>query len=253
MITTNALNVEFRYLAANSTYPFVNSATYTDISGRQLPYSSFIDCIIYPIKMLSEVYINKIFYPNKYDFLCLELASDNIPIGYAYNIEDGANYVFGGPFNNAHDNKNISGNDIIIGCIVIKNAEYLRGLAETSNLLFKAGDMKVLPTRIEPVKKEEFTFTFNDVNIKINTPLEIVFKGDRFSTLTDGNSEAIIFDNKILNKYADIPIRSINGRSFSNQSLWLYTTKYEDNEFVSDIRISTSEDGIELFRIGDDV
>lgn len=267
MITTNVVNYEFRYLTSTRRYPFSDNSTYTDITGRTIPYSSFIDGILYPCKYVKSIYLSRLFIYDE-NKLAAEFSNEESVIGCIYDVNDGSNYVIEGEFIPRDDELGsfICPQDNVIGVFVINNVAYIKGLASISQLSFTSNTMPVDVSRIIPVPHAVDTLTVNGTSIPLNKDVVFSFSSekDRF-VLTDIGMPLISYQYKILNKNNSPLLKAIvpsdidqefSAPDGTTNATFIYaphivgTTK--DGALYNDLRIAIKDGAIHVFKVGDD-
>lgn len=273
--STQVLNYEFRSYCERSPYPFTSDSTYSDITGRRIPYSSFIDAIIYPPKYVSGVFISKIcMLGNDADRLCLEVSHSGGILGYAYDIQDGTNFLFSNKgeaaFLLSDEHTDGVGNPaqdynhgLIIGSIVLSHTEYIKGMAKIKPLEFSNNAFKFLPYRIKILPTDLLSLTVDGVNIPSDSHVVLRFDSTRFYITKDekydtsGNlyvNHFIGLDTTVIADPKEQLIESINNNVFYNHKCWIFSPRTDNNgKDVSDLRVVTSDTGIHILKIGDDV
>ena len=267
MITTNVVNYEFRYLTSARRYPFSDNSTYTDTTGRILPYSSFIDGILYPGKHIKSIYLSRLFIYGE-NKLAAEFSNEESVIGCIYDVHDGSNYIIEGEFIQRDPELDgfICPKDSVIGVFVITNVAYIKGLALISQLAFTSDTMSVDSSIIFPVPHAVTTLTVNGTAIPLNKDVVFSFSSekDRF-VLTDIGMPFISYKNFILNKNISPPVKAIVPSDISDDfkipeeitnAAFIYAPhiakKTQDEVLYNDLRIAVQDSAIHIFKVGDD-
>ena len=267
MITTNVVNYEFRYLTSTRRYPFSDNSTYTDITGRTIPYSSFIDGILYPGKYVKSIYLSRLFIYDE-NKLAAEFSNEESVIGCIYDVNDGSNYVIEGEFIPRGDELDsfICPQDNVIGVFVMHNITYIKGLASISQLSFTSNSMPVDASRIIPVPHSVDTLTVNGTSIPLNKNVIFSFSSekDRF-VLTDIDMPVLSYKNYILNKNISPPVKAIVPSDIDTEfsvpdgttnAAFIYAPhvvgKTENGALYNDLRIAIKDGAIHVFKVGDD-
>lgn len=255
MINTSVINYEFRYLTATRPYPFADNATYTDITGRSIPYNIFIDGLLYPEEISEGVFLSRIFIDGN-NKLTAEFSNNTTVIGCMYNVTDGANYVIGGPYcpRPPETASFITPEERVIGSFVLQNTEYLYGLAAVYTLEFMSDTMTLDSSRIQPIDRIQESITINGTTIPVNKKINICFDSDRFSIIKNPITDvsALSYFTEVVTKSNETTIKTINGICFETNSCVIYSPHKISEDTYSDIRVVTEDDGITLLRVGDD-
>lgn len=269
----NIINTEFRTFSMSSKYPFSDISLMQDMSGRDIPYSIFIDMKINTIEQTSSVYISRIFIPSKKENehldsiinkLCIEFSGDNGILGYAYNVQTGSSVIVAGPYyarESVPTNSSLQQNmqqrrilkdDTVIGTIVVSdNISYLASLASIQDLTFEPNGLEVHPSRVYSIPLFSQSLAINGMSIPINAPVTFNFLSKRFVlTSEDGADDGYISLNYTVtgSDFNTNTIKTINGHSFKNNKAILLSNNRNNN-----IRFSIKDQGIYILKVGDDI
>lgn len=267
MINTNVVNYEFRYITASRQYPFSEKATYTDISGRTIPYSSFIDGIVYPTEYTQTVYLSKLFVYGD-NRLAAEFSNETGVLGYIYNMKDGSNFIIVGEFRYHDDDLDdfIHPQDSVMGVLVANNTEYLRGLAIIAPMSFTIDTMTVDASRLSPIPDIIDTLTVNGTSIPLNKDVVFNFSSakERF-ILTQEGIPFIEYVNYIVNKNKAPLVKAIvpgaNVQQYSTaepdvNAAFIYAPHIANGTdkdiLYNDLRITVKDSALYFFKVGDD-
>lgn len=249
---TNIIDLDFRVYSQLNKYPFSDSAILQDVSGRAVPYTVFIDAIVYPETMVSDVYISRIFI-SEHNGLVIEVSNPLEVMGYCYHVSEGTCYIIAGEYKPKVDVDNtkkravIYPDDIIIGQFLLSSGvEYLKTLAEISQMVFDASALLINPIRIKYIPVHSYELSINGTVLPNNMPVVFRFEGDRFIFSDKNNSLDLDITVDSTEQESSV-IKKINNITFKNNKVWL-STEYKN----SDIRIITNRDTITLLHIGDD-
>lgn len=234
----NERNLQFRELAANSKYPFTEDSSYTSTKGIKVPWSVFLDIIIYPdIELQSNVYISEIYKADTFPVIVFKTGEAE------WFAEVDVNNLYRGTYI-----LNKAGR--IIGTIVISEAGglFIEGMVAKEKIRFYIDSLIVLPENIMPVPSPDIKVYIEDELVeRYDIPLEADFQDERFTKEEDPvETDSIVhLDNTV--RIDDVPsiIETINGIPVKNRPVYLSTNK------ESNLQIVPTEEGILFHRRGD--